>query len=284
MDKIYINNLEFIGFHGVFLEEKKLGQKFLVSLELTIDTREAAKTGDLTKSVHYGLVAQDVEKIFLEKSIDLIETCAENIAEMVLKKYKLVKEVKIIIKKPWAPLQMHFENVAIEITRKWHKVYLSLGSNMGDKQANLLEAIKRIGNLESTEIVKSSRMLKTEPFGYLEQDNFLNACLEIKTLMTAQEFLKEILQIELDMGRVRELKWGPRIIDIDILFYDKEIIEEDNLVVPHPWICEREFVLEPLAEIAPNYIHPLEKKTISILDKKLKEGEKKKWRLENLKD
>ncbi|STO31962.1 Bifunctional folate synthesis protein [Fusobacterium necrogenes] len=284
MDKIYINNLEFIGFHGVFLEEKKLGQKFLVSLELTIDTREAAKTGDLTKSVHYGLVAQDVEKIFLEKSIDLIETCAENIAEMVLKKYKLVKEVKIIIKKPWAPLQMHFENVAIEITRKWHKIYLSLGSNMGDKQANLLEAIKRIGNLESTEIVKSSRMLETEPFGYLEQDNFLNACLEIKTLMTAQEFLKEILQIELDMGRVRELKWGPRIIDIDILFYDKEIIEEDNLVVPHPWICEREFVLEPLAEIAPNYIHPLEKKTISILDKKLKEGEKKKWRLENLKD
>lgn len=284
MDKIYINNLEFIGFHGVFPEEKKLGQKFLVSLELTVDTREAGKTGDLTKSVHYGLVAQDVEKLFLEKSIDLIETCAENIAEMVLKKYELVKEVKVIVKKPWAPLQMHFENVAVEITRKWHRVYLSLGSNIGNKRKNLLEAIRKIGELENTEVVKSSTILETEPFGYLEQDNFLNACLEIKTLMTAQEFLKEILQIELDMGRVRELKWGPRIIDIDILFYDKEIIEEDNLVVPHPWICEREFVLEPLAEIAPNYIHPLEKKTISILDKKLKEGEKKKWRLENLKD
>ena len=273
MDKIYINNLEFIGFHGVFPEEKKLGQKFLVSLELTVDTREAGKTGDLTKSVHYGLVAQDVEKLFLEKSIDLIETCAENIAEMVLKKYELVKEVKVIVKKPWAPLQMHFENVAVEITRKWHRGYLSLGSNIGNKRKNLLEAIRKIGELENTEVVKSSTILETEPFGYLEQDNFLNACLEVKTLMTAQEFLKEILQIELDMGRVREIKWGPRIIDIDILFYDKEIIEEDNLAVPHPWICEREFVLDPLSEIAPNYIHPLEKKTITMLARKLKERE-----------
>lgn len=273
MDKIYINNLEFIGFHGVFPEEKKLGQKFLVSLELTVDTREAGKTGDLTKSVHYGLVAQDVEKLFLEKSIDLIETCAENIAEMVLKKYELGKEVKVIVKKPWAPLQMHFENAAVEITRKWHRVYLSLGSNIGNKRKNLLEAIRKIGELENTEVVKSSTILETEPFGYLEQDNFLNACLEVKTLMTAQEFLKEILQIELDMGRVREIKWGPRIIDIDILFYDKEIIEEDNLAVPHPWICEREFVLDPLSEIAPNYIHPLEKKTITMLARKLKERE-----------
>lgn len=274
MDKIYINNLEFIGFHGVFPEEKKLGQKFLVSLELIVDTKEAGKTGDLTKSVHYGLVAQDVERVFLEKSIDLIETCAENIAEMVLKKYELVKEVKVTVKKPWAPLQMHFENVAIEISRKWHKVYLSLGSNMGDKRENLLEAIKRVGELENTEVVKSSTILETEPFGYIEQDNFLNACLEVKTLLTPQEFLSSILKIELDMGRVREIKWGPRVIDIDILFYDAEIIQEDNLAVPHPWICEREFVLEPLSEIAPNYVHPLERKTIMILARKLKESGK----------
>ncbi|MDO5787902.1 MAG: 2-amino-4-hydroxy-6-hydroxymethyldihydropteridine diphosphokinase [Fusobacterium sp.] len=274
MDKIYINNLEFIGFHGVFPEEKKLGQKFLVSLELIVDTKEAGKTGDLTKSVHYGLVAQDVERVFLEKSIDLIETCAENIAEMVLKKYELVKEVKVTVKKPWAPLQMHFENVAVEISRKWHKVYLSLGSNMGDKRENLLEAIKRVGELENTEVVKSSTILETEPFGYIEQDNFLNACLEVKTLLTPQEFLSFILKIELDMGRVREIKWGPRVIDIDILFYDNEIIQEDNLAVPHPWICEREFVLEPLSEIAPNYVHPLERKTIMMLARKLKESGK----------
>lgn len=272
MDKIYINNLEFIGFHGVFPEEKKLGQKFVVSVEMEVDTRIAGKTGDLTKSVHYGLVAQDIEKLFLERSVDLIETCAENIAEMILKKYELVHGVKVIVKKPWAPLQMHFENVAVEIYRKWHTVYLSIGSNMGDKRKNLLDAIENISKLENTKVIKSSKILETEPFGYLEQDNFLNACLEVRTLMTAQEFLKEILDIELKMGRVREIKWGPRIIDIDILFYDKDIIEEDNLAVPHPWICEREFVLEPLSEIAPNYIHPLERKTVATLNRKLKKN------------
>lgn len=137
MDKIYINNLEFIGYHGVFEEEKVLGQKFLVSLEMDLDTRVAGKTGDLTKSVHYGLVAKDVEKIFLTKRENLLESCAENIAEMVLKNYNLVKSVKVTVKKPWAPLQMHFENVAVEITRKRHKVYLSLGTNMGDKKKTL---------------------------------------------------------------------------------------------------------------------------------------------------
>ena len=269
MDKIYINNLEFIGYHGVFEEEKVLGQKFLVSLEMELDTRVAGKTGDLTKSVHYGLVAKDVEKIFLTKRENLLESCAENIAEMVLKNYNLVKSVKVTVKKPWAPLQMHFENVAVEIIRKRHKVYLSLGTNMGDKKKNLETAIERINNIENTKVTKSSKILETKPFGYTEQDDFLNACLKVETLLEPQEFLDKILKIELEMGRVREFKWGPRIIDIDILFFDREIIEEDNLAVPHPWICEREFVLEPLSEIAPNLIHPLERKTISMLYREL---------------
>lgn len=275
MDKIYINNLEFIGYHGVFQEEKKLGQKFLVSLELSLNTREAGKTGDLSKSVHYGLLAKDIEKVFLEKSIDLLETCAENIAEMTLVNYPLVKEVQVSIKKPWAPLQMHFENVAVEITRKRHKAFLSIGTNIGDKERNLNTAIKLINSIANTKVTKKSKFLITKPFGYVEQDDFLNACLEIETLLSAQELLKEILKIELKMGRVREIKWGPRLIDIDILFFDKDIIEDENLAVPHPWICEREFVLEPLSEIAPNLIHPLKNKTISMLYRELIENIKK---------
>lgn len=275
MDKIYINNLEFIGYHGVFQEEKKLGQKFLVSLELSLDTREAGKTGVLSKSVHYGLLAKDVEKIFLEKSIDLLETCAEDIAEMTLLKYTLIKEVKVCIKKPWAPLQMHFENVAVEITRKRHKTFLSIGTNLGNKMENLNTAISLIDSIKNTKVVKKSNFLVTKPFGYIEQDDFLNGCLEVETLLSPQELLKEILNIELKMGRVRDVKWGPRIIDIDILFFDKEIIEEDNLAIPHPWICEREFVLEPLTEIAPNLIHPLKNMTISMLYRDLLQTIKK---------
>lgn len=274
MDKIIIENLEIIAEHGVFKEEKFLGQKFIVSLEMKTDTREAGKTGNLNVSTHYGFVSDDVEKLLTSQSFDLIETCAEKTAEMILTKYPLISEVKVVIKKPWAPIRKHFDFVAVEITRKWHTAYLSLGTNMGDKKKNLLEAAEKIGNLENTKITAQSTIIETEPFGYTEQDMFLNSCLEIKTLFTPQELLKELLGIELQMGRVREIKWGPRIIDIDILFFDDEIIGEADLAVPHPWICERMFVLEPLSEIAPNFVHPLEKKTVGtlkrILEKELK--------------
>lgn len=275
MDKIIIENLELIAEHGVFKEEKFLGQKFIISIEMTTDTREAGKTGNLNASTHYGFVADDIEKIFTSESFDLIETCAEKIAEMILTKYPLISEVKVTVKKPWAPIRKHFDFVAVEITRKWHTVYLSLGTNMGDKKKNLLEAIERIGKLENTKVTSQSTILETEPFGYTEQDMFLNACIEIKTLFTPQELLEKLLSLELKMGRVRTIKWGPRIIDIDILFFDDEIIQDKNLAVPHPWISERMFVLEPLCEIAPNLIHPLERKPVATLKRILeKELEK----------
>lgn len=275
MDKIIIENLELIAEHGVFKEEKFLGQKFIISVEMTTDTREAGKTGNLNASTHYGFVADDIEKIFTGESFDLIETCAEKIAEMILTKYPLISEIKVTVKKPWAPIRKHFDFVAVEITRKWHTVYLSLGTNMGDKKKNLLEAIGKIGKLENTKVTSQSTILETEPFGYTEQDMFLNACIEIKTLFTPQELLEKLLNIELEMGRVRTIKWGPRIIDIDILFFDDEIIQDKNLAVPHPWISERMFVLEPLCEIAPNLIHPLERKPVATLKRILeKELEK----------
>mgnify|MGYP003371329280 CR=1 FL=1 len=275
MDKIIIENLELIAEHGVFKEEKFLGQKFIISVEMTTDTREAGKTGNLNASTHYGFVADDIEKIFTGESFDLIETCAEKIAEMILTKYPLISEIKVTVKKPWAPIRKHFDFVAVEITRKWHTVYLSLGTNMGDKKKNLLAAIEKIGKLENTKVTSQSTILETEPFGYTEQDMFLNACIEIKTLFTPQELLEKLLNIELEMGRVRTIKWGPRIIDIDILFFDDEIIQDKNLAVPHPWISERMFVLEPLCEIAPNLIHPLERKPVATLKRILeKELEK----------
>lgn len=269
MDKIYINNLELIGTHGVFQEEKTLGQKFIISVEMETSTRKAGKTGDLMTSTHYGHVADDIEKLFTSKSNDLIETCAEEIAHMVLKNYPLIENVKVTVKKPWAPIRKIFENVAVEITRKRHRAYLSIGSNMGNKRDNLLKAIGEIGALPDTQVTKVSTILETEPFGNLEQDMFLNAALEVKTLLEGDELLDRLLEIELQMGRVREVHWGPRIIDIDILLFDRDLFETEKLAVPHPWMCERLFVLEPLAEIAPNIIHPLERKTISTLKREL---------------
>lgn len=267
MDKICIENLEFIGNHGVFKEEKFLEQKFIISIKMETNTRRAGVTGDLSASTHYGNVADDIEKVFFSDSFDLIETLAEKIAEKILSSYPLVTRVEVIVKKPWAPIKKHFDYVSVEIQRSRNIVYLSIGSNLGDKKKNLELAINKIEILENTKVNKISSFLETEPFGDIIQDNFLNACLEIETLYHCEEFLNLLLSIEEDMGRVREIKWGPRIIDLDILFFNDEIYQKNNLAVPHPYICERAFVLSPLSEIAPNFIHPLEKKTILQLER-----------------
>ncbi|MGL4999138.1 MAG: 2-amino-4-hydroxy-6-hydroxymethyldihydropteridine diphosphokinase [Cetobacterium sp.] len=269
MDKIYIKNLEFIGNHGVFPEEKFLQQKFIISVEMETSTRKAGVDDDLNHSTHYGFVAEDIEKVFFSQSFDLIEALAENIAKTILIKYSLIKNVKVIVKKPWAPIKKHFDFVAIEIYRSRNIAYLSIGSNIGNLKENLKNAISAISTLENTTITKTSTFLETKPFGNIEQDNFLNACLEITTLSTPQELLKELLNIENILGRTREIKWGPRVIDLDILLFNDLIVQDENLAIPHPWMCERSFVLDPLNEIAPNLIHPLEKKYISRLKRDL---------------
>lgn len=271
MDKIIIKNLELIGNHGVFKEEKILGQKFIISVEMQTDTYLAGKSDNLNYSTNYGMVANDIENLFSNNSFNLIETCAEKIAEMILLNYNLVNNVIVSIKKPWAPIQKHFDFVSVEISRKWHRVFLSLGSNIGDKKRNLSEAINLIGELPNTNVNKISSFINTKPYGFKEQDDFVNTCIEIKTLFSPHDLLDNLLNIEKYMGRRRTVKWGPRLIDIDIILFDDLVIQDDNLAIPHPYMCDRMFVLKPLKEIAPNIVHPLEKKTISFLETILNE-------------
>lgn len=275
MDKIFIQNLEFIGYHGVFEEEKKLGQKFIVNIELDTSLREAGIKDDLTKTTHYGYVAKTVEKIFFSKKYDLIESLAEDIASAILIEYPFVNAVSLEIKKPWAPVGLILESVSIKIKRRWNVAYISLGSNMGNKKENLERAIKEIAKLNNTFVTKKSEIIETEPFGYKEQDDFLNACIEIKTLLFSKELLYELLEIEKNMGRERKIKWGPRIIDLDIIFFNKEVREEEELILPHPYVEYRDFVLKPLEEINPNFIHPILNKRISTLRKELEANENK---------
>ena len=262
MDKLYLKNIEIFANHGVFKEEKVLGQKFIISLEIDVDVREAAVNSDLTKSIHYGELCHNIEKEFQKESYDLIETAAEKIAEYVLLNYDLAKKVKVTLNKPWAPINRHLESAAIEIERKWHKAYISLGSNMGDKSSNLRKAMDKLRNNKYINIVKESSIIDTEPWGYEEQDSFKNCVIEIKTLLNPRELMTKLLDIEKEMKRERIIKWGPRIIDLDIILFDDIITEDDYVTIPHPRMEEREFVLRPLSEIAPNIIHPLSKKRI----------------------
>lgn len=262
MDKIYLNNLEIFAYHGVFEEEKKLGQKFILSLELNLDLREAGVTGDLTKSVHYGELCHGVEKVFTKQSYDLIEMAAEKVAEFVLTEYPLVQGVKVTLKKPWAPIMRHLEYAAIEINRKWHKAFISFGSNMGDKEANINNAIELIKKSNHTKVVKVSSFIKTEPWGYVDQEEFINGAMEIRTMLSPIELVEFLLSVEQELKRERIIKWGPRTIDLDVILYDDVISTDERIILPHPRMEQRLFVLEPLAEIAPYEVHPIFRRRI----------------------
>ena len=144
------------------------------------------------------------------------------------------------------------------------KVWIALGSNMGEGRKNLDLAIKMM-NERGVLVEKVSTYIETEPYGYTEQDNFVNAVCIAETKLSPRELLEVLLKIELDMGRVRIIKWGPRIIDLDILFYEDLIIDEEDLKVQHIEIQKRSFVLEPVNEISPDKIHPVFKKTVHQL-------------------
>lgn len=143
-------------------------------------------------------------------------------------------------------------------------VYLLLGSNLGKPLIQLKETEKRI-NSEIGRVIKKSHLYKTAAWGKIDQPDFYNQILIVETSFDAENLLNKILSIETDMGRKRSLKFAPRTIDIDILFFNDEIINNPNLKVPHPLIAQRRFVLVPLNELSPAYFHPVLNKTISEL-------------------
>ena len=263
MDKIRIENLEVFGNHGVFEEETILGQKFIISCSLYLDTRKAGQKDDLNASVHYGMVAHLIKKEMEENTFALIEAVAERLAECVLLYDEKIREVEIEVKKPWAPIGLPLEYVSVSIRRKWHEAYVALGSNIGDKEAYILQAIEKLKNRKDCRVKKVSSLIETEPYGVVDQDKFLNGALLVETLLPPQEFLDVLHEIESEANRERTRHWGPRTLDLDIIFYDDEIIQEENLCVPHADMHNRLFVLEPLKEIAPYKRHPVYGKTIA---------------------
>ncbi len=136
------------------------------------------------------------------------------------------------------------------------KVYVGLGSNLGKRRRNIEAAISCLGAHPGVQVLRVSTLIETEPVGGAPQPRFLNGVAELEVELSPEELLQELLAIEKKLGRVRREKWGPRVIDLDLLFYNDCIIERPELQVPHPLAVERGFVLEPLAELAPELVHP----------------------------
>lgn len=148
--------------------------------------------------------------------------------------------------------------------KKYINAFLSIGSNMGDRASNVKDAIKLIEK-NIGKIAKQSHVYETQPWGEPNQDPFLNLVIMINTSLEPRDMLEKISRIERELGRERKEKWGPRIIDIDILFYGKRVIRDKGLEIPHPELHKRGFVLVPMMEIAPEFEHPILMKPIDEL-------------------
>ncbi|HVP14661.1 MAG TPA: 2-amino-4-hydroxy-6-hydroxymethyldihydropteridine diphosphokinase [Terriglobales bacterium] len=142
------------------------------------------------------------------------------------------------------------------------KAYVGLGSNLGEREAMIRLALDDLARLPSTKLVRASSLYDTEPVGDVDQPNFLNAVAQLETDLTARQLLWNLLLIERRLGRVRTRPWGPRTIDLDLLLFGDQIVDEPDLRIPHPEILRRSFVLVPLVELDPLLVHPVTGETL----------------------
>lgn len=269
MDQIKIENLEIYAYHGVFREEKEKGQPFYVNVVMHTNLRKAGQTDDLTASTHYGEVALLLKEKMTETSYDLIECVAEVCAEAILLKFPLVRSVDLEVRKPKAPIPMTFESVSVVIHRGWKKSYVALGSNMGDTKAHLDGAIEALKADDKIRVLKVADYIVTKPYGGVEQRDFLNSAAEIETLYTPEELLDKLHEIEQAHARERIIHWGPRTLDLDILFYEDCVMDTADLTIPHKDLHNRDFVLKPMVQLAPYMKHPVIGETMEKLLKNL---------------
>lgn len=256
-DRIIIEKLEVYAYHGVYPDERREGQTFLVSAVLYTDMQRAGREDKLDYSTDYGEVCGFIDRWMKENTYHTLEAVAVHLAERLLLKYDLIYFVELEVYKPEAPIPLPFGCVSVKIQRGWHKVYLSVGSNMGDREKYIEGGIRALREHPLVRLGKVSELIETKPYGGVEQEDFLNGALEMDTLMDPEELLQTLHRIEQEAGRERTVRWGPRTLDLDILFYDKLVYNSDTLAIPHPDLLNRDFVLRPMSAIAPYFIHPL---------------------------
>lgn len=219
MDNIKIKKLDLFAKHGVYKEENVLGQKFVFSAVLYLDTAKAGVSDELEDSVNYGEVCHFIREFAEGRTFKLLESLAEHTAAAVLDRFPLVKRIDLEIEKPWAPIGLPLESVSVEISRGWHQAFIALGSNMGDKKKYLDDAVKAMDDLDGCRIVTVADYIETEPYGGVEQDDFLNSVLLMETRLQPEVLLEKLHEIEGLADRKRTIPVGAANFGIWILFF-----------------------------------------------------------------
>ena len=254
-DQIVIKGISAKGFHGVLDHEKRDGQTFVVDVVMEVDLAPAGASDDLADTVNYAEVAGDVVGIIEGESLDLIEAVAGRIATAVLTR-PLVEAVEVVVHKPEAPVGYPFTDVQVRVRRERETpVVVALGSNVGESLETLHHAV--VALLGAVDIDAVSPVVETDPVGGPDQPAYLNAVVTGTTSASPRALLRFLHDIEHAHGRTREVRWGPRTLDLDLIQYGDPAFDTDvrlddaTLTLPHPRAHERAFVLVPWLQADP---------------------------------
>lgn len=250
-DRIVLQGVSAFGHHGVLDFEKRDGQTFVVDVAMEVDLSKAGRSDDLTQTVNYAEVAAAVVARITGPSFDLIERLAEVIADDVLAN-GLVEAVEVVVHKPEAPVGHPFTDVQVQITRPNEpRAVIALGANLGDRGESLAIAVDELRELPGFTVMSVSPLFETDPVGGPDQPPYLNAVVVGRTNLPPHDLLEALHSIEAAHGRTREIRWGARTLDLDLIQYgqpggsDEVISHDERLLLPHPRAAERAFVLVP---------------------------------------
>lgn len=255
-DRIEINGLRVTAVVGALEHERQAAQPLQIDLSLDVDLHDAGRSDELSETVHYGDVTEQVARLVTESKDILLERLAERIAETVLR-FDRVDAVDVTVTKLRPPIPAVVENTAVRVHRSVaeaglhpvdrHTAILALGSNLGDREGYLRFAVDELGP-----VLAQSHVYETAPVGGPDdQGAYLNMVIVVETSLDPFALLRRCNRVEAAALRQRVVHWGPRTLDVDVLFYDDVTIDSPELIVPHPRIEERRFVLSPLSDVAP---------------------------------
>ncbi|MEY4165684.1 MAG: dihydroneopterin aldolase/2-amino-4-hydroxy-6-hydroxymethyldihydropteridine pyrophosphokinae [Actinomycetota bacterium] len=255
-DHIYISGLRTLARIGVLPHERESDQPLQIDLDLEVDLSEAGITDALDDTANYGAIAEAVVDVARLSEDLLLERLVARIAERVLQ-FPHVEVANVTLTKLRPPIPEDLDSTAVRITRTRvdmkvpgrHRAIIALGSNLGDRVAYLKFGLDRLRN-----VVDQSQVFETDPVGGPDdQGPYLNMVAVIDTDLDPYALMRRLLSIEAEAQRIRVVRWGPRTLDLDMLFYDDLQLESEDLTIPHPRLAERRFVLEPLSEVAPEF-------------------------------
>ncbi|MCL2024081.1 MAG: 2-amino-4-hydroxy-6-hydroxymethyldihydropteridine diphosphokinase [Oscillospiraceae bacterium] len=254
-DALIIKNLRLFAYHGVNEEEKRDGQFFLLNISGKLDASAACHSDKLDDTVSYARMLKTARRLFTGNRWDLLEKAAQVIVDTLLEEFGQLDEVTVEIFKPDAPINADFDAVGVKIHRrrqnnKPKRAVVGLGSNLGEREEYIKQAVAALGKLPDTRVVKMSRIHETAPQGCAEpQGDYLNACVLLETTLSPHALLGALLGVEAAHGRKRPYPNAPRTLDLDLLLYENFRINTPELTLPHPLMWKREFVLVPLGEL-----------------------------------